>query len=209
MAAITTRELARIGLGLSPAAFEERVRAAIHSLHPVPLAPTGAEEIPAGEAAVLVEGGFILRPVPEQASPYLQTVADYAALVATALTVKAAAARLGVDPSQVRRRLGQRTLYGLKIDDDWVLPTFQFVGEDGPPVRGLPEVLPQLPPALHPVATYRWFTQPDSDLRLRALRPRADDSSGKDVALSPRDWLHAGGASATVAALAAGLGVHG
>lgn len=201
MAAITARELARIGLRLSPAAFEERVRAAVHSLHPAPLTPTGAEELPRGELATLLKGGFTLRPIPEDGDPYLRAVTDYTALVATALTVKAAAARLGVDPSQIRRRLGQRTLYGLKIDDDWVLPSFQFVGEDGSPVRGLQVVLPHLPPTLHPVAAYRWFTQPDPDLRLRA--------GGTDVALSPRDWLQVGGAPATVAALAAGLGAHG
>lgn len=209
MAAITNRDLARIGLRVSPANFEERVRAALHSLPATPLAPTGAEELPTGEAAVLTEGGFTLRPISERDDPYLQTVADYTALVTTALTVKAAATRLGVDPSQIRRRLGQRTLYGLKIDDDWVLPAFQFSGEDGPPVRGLAEVLPQLPPTLYPAAVYRWFTRPDPDLRLRALRPATEGDEITDMALSPHDWLNAGGTAATVAALAAGLGQHG
>ena len=209
MAAITNRDLARIGLRVSPANFEERVRAALHSLQPTPLAPTGAEELPTGETAVLTEGGFTLRPIPERDDPYLQTVAEYTALVATALTVKAAATRLRVDPSQIRRRLGQRTLYGLKIDDDWVLPTFQFSGEDGQPVRGLTDVLPHLPPTLYPAAVYRWFTRPDPDLRLRALHPSDKDDESADVALSPRDWLNAGGTTAIVAALAAGLGQHG
>lgn len=209
MAAVTRRDLARIGLQASPAAFEERVLAAIRNLHAAPLAPTGAEELPPGEAAVLEEGGFALRTLAEQEDPYLQTVADYAALVATALSVKEAAARLKVDPSQVRRRLGQRTLYGLKIDDDWVLPAFQFVGEDGPPVPGLAEVLPHLPAALHPVPVYRWFTRPDPDLRLRALHAPREDTSVPDVALSPLDWLRSGGAPVAVAALAAGLGPHG
>ena len=185
------------------------MRAAIRALRAAPLAPMGAEELPSGEAAVLKEGGFALRMIAEQEDPYLQTVADYAALVATGLTVKEAAARLKIDPSQIRRRLGQRTLYGLKIDDDWVLPAFQFVGEDGPLVPGLAEVLPHLPATLHPVPVYRWFTRPDPDLRLRVLHAPREDTWVPDVALSPLDWLRSGGAPATVATLVAGLEPHG
>ncbi len=37
-----------------------------------------------------------------------------------------AARLLGVDPSRVRQRLGERTLYGVKTARGWRLPAFQF-----------------------------------------------------------------------------------
>jgi hypothetical protein len=50
---------------------------------------------------------------------------------------------------------------------------------------------------MHPLAVARWFATPDPDL------------SVDDVALSPRDWLLAGGDPEAVAKIAAALGLGG
>jgi hypothetical protein len=208
MAAVTRQDLARIGLRIRPEEFESRVRAAIQSLRAVPPALAGTEELPPDEVALLTEGGFRSRRIAEERSPYLDAIAEYTALVATGQSVREVAKRLRIDPSQVRRRLIQHTLYGLKLDDDWLLPAFQFTA-DGLPLPGVAIVFPRLPPNLHPVAVYRWFTLPDPDLRPQALHGLAEGDRAGDEALSPRDWLAAGGDPAVVAALADGLAQHG
>jgi hypothetical protein len=208
MAAVSTQDLARIGLRMRPEDFEERVRAAIQGLRATPLALGAVDELPPGEAALLAEGGFSPRRIAEERGPYLDAITEYTALIATAQSVREVAKRLRIDPSQVRRRLGQRTLYGLKPDEDWLLPAFQFTAA-GLPLPGLAVVLPQLPPDLNPVAVYRWFTLPDPDLRLDLLRTPGAGVGFAGETLSPHDWLAAGGDPAVVAALAAGLGQHG
>ena len=115
-------------------------------------------------------------------------------LLATARPVAEAARLLGVDPSRVRQRLGERSLYGLKTPRGWRLPAFQFdLDQPDRLVPGIGGVLAALPPDLHPVAVYNWLTLPDPDL------------AWGDEPVSPLDWLRSGGDPAVVAALAADL----
>jgi hypothetical protein len=145
------------------------------------------------EAAALAAGGADLRPLgAEEPGPRAATAAAYGALLAGGLTVAEAAARLDVDPSRVRHRLADRTLWGIRLRAGWRLPAVQFA-DDGGMVPGLDRVLPAIPADLHPVAVWRWLTTPIPDLSL----------DGSPAA--PLPWLAAGGRPDEVAALAGGL----
>jgi hypothetical protein len=124
------------------------------------------------------------------ASPLAQTAADYAPLLATALTVPDLAARLRVDTSRIRQRLARHTLYGIKDGASWRIPLFQLDEAGRALVPGLPRVAPYWIGA-HPVEVARWFTLPHVDL---------EDVAGTSV--SPRAWLLSGGDAGIVAALA-------
>ena len=118
------------------------------------------------------------------------TAADYAALLATALTVAELAARLEVDASRVRQRLARQTLFGIKDGKAWRIPLFQLDDAGRALVPGLHQVAPHWVGA-HPVEVARWFTLPHVDL---------EDPEGHSVA--PRAWLLAGGDPRAVVALA-------
>jgi hypothetical protein len=123
-------------------------------------------------------------------SPLIQTAADYAALLATALSVPELARRLGVDQSRIRQRIARHTLIAVKDAAAWRLPLFQLDDMGQQLVPGLAAVAPRLA-GVHPVAVARWFTLPHSDLV---------DDEGRPI--SPRVWLLSGGDPDDVAALA-------
>ncbi len=129
----------------------------------------------------------------DEESALARATAKYAALLETSLTTAEASKRLCVDPSRIRQRLADGTLYGIRSSEGWRLPAFQF-HEDGL-LPGLGDVLPQLDRHLHPVAVHNFFTQPNTDLQVEDL----------DRKLSPREWLRAGYSSQLVADLAAGM----
>lgn len=113
--------------------------------------------------------------------------------LAGALDVAETAQRLGVDPTRIRQRLRDRTLYGLRPDGrSWRLPRFQF-DETGGEIPHLGEVLRALPPDLHPRSVQGFLTTPTPEL------------SAGGTATAPRDWLHGGGCVEPVVALAAAL----
>lgn len=149
------------------------------------------------EVEALEKGGFNLKPADlGKDDPLARTVADYAALLKSSLSTAEAAQRLGVDPSRIRQRLTSEppTLYGIRVSGGWVLPAFQFEGDDLVP--GIGEVVSRLDPELHPVSVFRWFTHPSPDLV-------AEELDGK--ALSPREWLRLGLPVQAVADLAGAL----
>jgi len=118
------------------------------------------------------------------------TAADYAALLATALSVPGLARRLGVDQSRVRQRIARHTLVAVKDGATWRLPLYQLDDTGQQLVPGLAAVAPHLA-EVHPVVAASCFTLPHPDL--------ADDD-GRPVA--PRLWLLGGGDSGEVALLA-------
>jgi hypothetical protein len=189
---ITVNALHRIGIEQTPEEFEEAIE---HVIEMMPLAEwraTSAEELTVAEMAALKRGGFTLERGEYGANdPYVRGKATYAALVAGGLSVADAAAALHVDESRVRQRLAKRTLYGVKFDGVWRLPTFQF--DAGRLIPGLERVVPALDPALNPVAVYQWFTFPDVDLAI----------DGEPT--SPRAWLLHGGNPGAVIPLADAL----
>jgi hypothetical protein len=190
---ITADALHRAGIEQSPEAFAEAVRRAIEMMPAAESRATSQAELTPADSAALERGGFVLDHIDYGADdPYIRGKATFAALVASGLSVAAVAAMLHVDESRVRQRLAKRTLYGIKLEGVWHLPTFQFV--DRHLIPGLDVVLPALDPSLHPVTVYQWFTQPDDDLTI-AGEPR-----------SPREWLLYGEDAGVVAAIAGALG---
>jgi hypothetical protein len=119
-----------------------------------------------------------------------QGATSYAALLASSLSVPAAAVRLGIDPETVRRRPASRRLYGIRLGETWQLPAFQFV-QGGGEIPGLSRVLPALPAGLHPMAVWRWLSTPLPEL------------ATEDGPWSPLAWLVAGGNPGPVVALTA------
>jgi len=124
----------------------------------------------------------------------LASIGNTAALAATSISVKDAATRMGLDPSRVRHRIGDKALHAYKIGARLRLPLWQF-GEDGAPLPNLRAVLSSLPPDLHPLAVNGFMDSPNADLEIG------------DVSVSPARWLAAGGAVGTVTALAHDIGV--
>jgi hypothetical protein len=153
-------------------------------------------ELPAEELEVLHRGGFsTVREVSGTEDPLFRGALDLSALIASALSTKQAAQRLGVVPSRIRQRLtGRPTLYGVKWRGEWLLPQFQFAGKAEVP--GISDVVPHLDPGLSPVAVARWFLSPNPDLV-------PDEGDGPPR--SPREWLLAGQSPKEVARLAEAL----
>jgi hypothetical protein len=161
-----------------------------------PAAPTSPALLTDAEERLLRDGGLPSAPLgPEEALVLHRASAEYARLLDESYTVEEAAGLLGVNTSRIRQRLTgtPRTLFGIKLGKSWRIPMFQFHARRGL-VPGLERVLERLPPDLHPVAVYRWFTSPNPDLTFQ-----------DDAAISPLDWLRVGNAPEVVAELAAGL----
>lgn len=184
------------GLGVSVSAelLDDMVQHAVERLGSA-LRDDPEYELPENEALVLREGGFDLAArAMGPADPAARGVAEYAALLQTALSTREAAERLGVQPSRIRQRLGEGTLYGIRIDSEWCLPLFQFT-DDGL-LPGIGEVIARIDrERMHPVALYRWFISPNPDLYAEDL----------EVELSPRQWLASGRPAEPVARTAAHL----
>jgi len=191
---LTAERLRSLGVEQPPEVVEALLyRAIARAVDPRP-PPEPRRELTPAEVAVLESGGADFTPLPaDQDDPQLATAVEFAALLATALSVEETAALLGVHQTRIRQRLTARTLYGLRDRNVWRLPRFQFAG--GRVVPGAERVFPALPPSAHPVEVARWFTAPDPDLVVGA----------DETPVSPRDWLAGGREPAEVARLAAEL----
>jgi hypothetical protein len=162
----------------------------------VPPYPKPSETLEPDQLELLAQGGFELEaPGLGLRDPVLRGALEYAALRATALTTKEAAARLKVNDSRIRQRLAERALYGLKVDDEWRLPIFQFE-EKGGLVPGIDRVLPRLDESLSAIAVLHWLATPNPDLV-------SAETQGEPV--SPIAWLRLGLDPKEVAELAAQL----
>ena len=159
-----------------------------------PLFEGEASTLTASEESALARGG--VEPVSEEDVEAVQAHAAsaYQALRDSSFTVYEAAARLRVNTSRVRQRLGERSLYGLKDGNTWLLPAFQF-GPKGL-VPGVSVVVRRMPPDIGALAAARWFTSPNPDLCTR------DDD---ERPLTPLQWLLGGSPPETAAELAAAL----
>jgi hypothetical protein len=160
--------------------------------HAGPAVIDPATQLGAAEIAALTAGGLDLRPRrPRESDPVSDTAARFAALLADTEDVPEVASRLGVTRARVRQRAQEHTLLAIREDDSWRFPRAQFA--EGAPIRGLPAVSLALPVDLHPVAAWRFLTEPSPDLALE----------GRNV--SPLDWLRSGGSPELVAAIAVEL----
>lgn len=113
-------------------------------------------------------------------------------ILADSLTTQQAAGVLLITPAAVIRQIRSRRLYGVQTSAGWRLPKFQFRGTRL--VRNIEQVLPRLDANLDILAVVNWFTNREPDLVLR------------NAAVSPVEWLEAGGDAREVAEIAAFLG---
>jgi predicted flap endonuclease-1-like 5' DNA nuclease len=169
------------GLRIDPGELDQMVVRALETL-PRTLYGDANRELSEADREVLEAGAADLEVRYDEGNdPLAEAIAETAALLRTSLTTAEAAARLEVDVSRIRQRLADRTLFGLRHGNTWLIPSFQLDGDRLVP--GIDEVLPHLDPEIHLLALFRWFTLPSPDLQL--------DGEG-DVQrqnLSPRQWL--------------------
>ncbi len=194
------------GLHIEPERLDQLVREAVERLPQGLYRDDPRKDLTAEEVEALSAGGFELDGADlGDDDPLVRTAAEYAAILKTSLTTAVAAARLGVAASRIRQRLTSRppTLYGVRLQggaqggdrrSGWRIPEFQF--EEDELLPGMAEVVVALDPELHPIAVYRWFTTPNTDLV-------AEEDDGRE--LSPRDWLRLGLPPSAVAELASSL----
>jgi hypothetical protein len=168
---------------VDPQELNRAIEDALAATSGVPPYPKPSETLTDEQLALLAEGGFELDgPDLGAEDPLLRGALEYAAMRATALTTKEAANRLGVNDSRVRQRLAERTLYGLKVEEEWRLPLFQFEREGGL-VPGIDRVIPKLDESLSAIAVFHWFTIKNPDLA---------SAETHDEPVSPLTWLRLG-----------------
>ncbi|HEY1570766.1 MAG TPA: DNA-binding protein [Pseudonocardiaceae bacterium] len=183
--------LAKAGLRVDPARFLSLVEDAARRFSPAHPDPDGY--FTAEQREVLRDTGLDLSPLREdEPDARARAVAEEAVLHDSALTVTEAAHTVGVDSSRIRHRLLAGRLMGWKDRGGWRLPVWQFT-ENGV-LPGLEQVLSALPGDQPALVVAAFMTMPQEDLLARAR------------AISPRDWLTAGGDPRRVARLAAMLG---
>src|SRR5262249_16236172 len=146
--AIDTTPLDRIGIHVNPRELEQLILAAMQNVLPPQRLPDARLTLPPDEAAALKRGGMCLDGIRlGAAGPLGRSAAEYAALLAASYIVSEAAAKLRVDPSRIRHRLADRTIYGIRLSTGWRVPAFQFV--DDTVIPGLTQILPRLAADLH------------------------------------------------------------
>ncbi|WP_236796890.1 DNA-binding protein [Amycolatopsis sp. GM8] len=183
--------LAKAGLRIDAADFLTLVEDAARRL--VPPNPEPAHFFTASQRQALAEVGLDLSPHHEDEPDYrARSVAAQAVLAESALSVADAARLLHIDPSRVRHRLGARRLAGWKAQSGWRLPAWQFTA--GGVLPNLDAVLAAVPVDEPALAVAAFMTSRQDDLVI------AGD------AVTPRQWLLAGGDPRPVAALASTLG---
>lgn len=184
-------ELALNDAGIDPGEFAElAVKAVERTWH----APEGIDRsssaFTAQEVAVLHRGGFDLSPRgPSDPDIAARTAASLVLMEARAATVEEVAAALNVSRARIRQRALERSLYALREGDEWRFPRWQF-DDHGRPIPGIARVVSELPRGVHPVAVWRFLSEPIPDLEI------------SDQAVSPLQWLRGGGDPEPVAAIA-------
>jgi len=137
--------------------------------------------------AVGVPGADLDRPGPD----LLALAGQLLKASTSALSVAAAAARLGRSVSRVRGAIADSSLYGNKVGRYWLIPAWQLSGAD--PIPHLRKVIAAIPAGTSALAIDRVMTQATDELYLDG------------TAVSPRDWLLAGNPPAAVTDLVAQL----
>ena len=140
--------------------------------------PTDSLSDDAREA--LISGGLDPSPISgREPDAIARTERRLASLIAEAADAEQIAHDLGVSSVEVERLAADRALFAIRDGGTWRFPRFQF-GEDGRPLPGLAVVAAALPDDIHPVAAWRFLTEPVADLEI------------DDDAVAPLDWLRAG-----------------
>ena len=174
-----------------PSALNEALREAIDSLHQTLYASSNSE-LTASEAALLRKAGADLDDHLDRSDPLLEYATEFAAILATSLSVAEAAKRLGgVTAVRVRQLIADRALFAIRSGGRWKIPVFQF--QDAGLVPNVGIVNAALSPTIDAVSALRWYRTPDPEL------------TTPNGALCPLDWLKLGMAPGTVAEIARDL----
>jgi hypothetical protein len=164
--------LRRAGLTIDGYEFIRMVAAA-RLLPSRPIQDTRTD-LSADEVAFLREAGVSLSVFTPLAhgddAPLARSAQEYAALLATSLSVPELAARLGLDASRLRHRVADHRLYGIKDGNAWRLPLFQLDKSGQRLVPGLDQVAPTWV-GVHPLWVSRWFYTPSLDLEVELGAP--------------------------------------
>jgi hypothetical protein len=191
MSAALETVLARVGLRVNSSEFLSLVEDAARRLSPAH--PDPAHYFTQDQRDVLRSVGLDLSPQRDnEPDTRARAVAEQAVLHDTALTVGQAAATLGVDTSRIRHRLLDGRLTGWKDRGGWRLPAWQFTAHGVLP--GLDQVLAALPDDQPSLVVAAFMTTPQEDLVAGSR------------AVTPYEWLQAGGDPERVARLAGMLG---
>ena len=184
--------LAEGGIRLDARGFVSLLREAVRAIGGERLPEDPAGQLTTAEVAELRRGG--LAPVADEdvvTRVRARTASELAILLSRALTTAETAARLGVDPSRVRQLLAERRLLGVRQGGEWRVLDLQFT--DHGLVPNIGTVLTALPEGMPPLVAASWLRTPEPDLRMAG------------AAVSPVEWLTAGGDPALAAQLAADL----
>lgn len=188
-----TAAFERLGLRVGSDEFLRLVDAAVEDFLPTRATSDPRHELTPDEVRLLEASGVPFQPrATGPDAPLVRTAAEYAALLAGALSVPRAAAHLRVDTSRVRQRLATHTLYGIRQPSGWRLPRLQFT-EDGL-VPAFERLAPRLV-GVDPVSVARWLSGPHPDLVI----------GSDETPVSPLDWLRMGRDPEPVLALATEL----
>jgi hypothetical protein len=198
MAATARNEWVSLKRALDDAGVPEREfeSVAVVALGQIPRRGSGEEPtnlFTEDEARMLGEGGLDLSPRrPNEPDVVVRTATGYAVMLVQAKSASEVAHALGVTSARIRQRASERTLYGIRDGDEWRFPGWQF-DASGRPIRGLGAVFPVMSRDLHPIAVFRFLSEPSPDLEIQ------------DEPVSPLAWLATGGNPGPVAAIAATL----
>jgi hypothetical protein len=179
------------GVDLTPEAFLATLETALQRIRAVD-AGNEMRQFSETDEAELIASGLDLSPrrLHEKRAGQI-AAAELIALLVESKPVDETARRMGVNASRVRQMLGDRSLFGMKGDRGWQVPTFQFSGKR--PIRGFSVVMRAMPGDIHPIEAWSWLTNPEPDLELH------------DRPTSPVDWLRSGGDPERAARLATDL----
>jgi len=184
--------LERAGLRVSEDDLESTFSETLAAVLPPYPSIDARTSLPADELAFLQQAGVALdelAPLPAGVvPPEVRTAAKLASILASALSVPDAAARLGIDASTLRHRLAIPSVYAVRARGAWKLPLFQFTDTLDAIAPGFGDLAPALVD-LHPVDVFNWFTLPHPDLEVA------------ERSVSPRDWLLSGGSPKRLIAL--------
>lgn len=160
------------------------------ALAAVPSATPSPSPLTPDEAAIYDDAGMVedFQALQQQAA---DSAARFVALLATAIPVTEAAARIGVSRSRMQQMIAARDVWALRQGSRWVLPAIQF--DDDRLVAGWSTVARELPESAHPLEILGLLTAAQPELHM----------GGRS--LSVIDWLRGGGSPLAAASLAAGL----
>ncbi len=162
----------------SPETLNESLRLVIEQMDRT-LRGSSKGELTAAEIEMLEKAGMDLEEHPDDSDPVLDYATEYAAILSTSETPTDVAETMNVTPVRVRQLIREHSMYAIRIDGRWHVPTYQF-DTHGRLVKNI-GLLNQELHELDPVSVVRWFTYVDPELEGR---------DGK--AMSPLSWLHSG-----------------